>query len=1270
MLLNVSLMAQTVINGERIDGTKYDELWDKFEYFDLFELNSHAIHQAVSSQTESNYLNLKLGEFDWSMELFPNEVHSQDASALVYDGEKATKVALPGIMTYKGQLKGNAHSRVDMTITENMIIGIIDDGKNHFFIEKAHNILDKAGQNEYIVYNTNSVIDNPHLSCGMDEVHNREENINKSEIESIESSACYEVIIGLATDAGMATKHGGPFGAQAHAIGILTLVQNNYDNEFLHEIKFVIGAHFNASGSDPGAWNFSSIGNLLGSFGSWANGGGFGTTAYNVATLWTSRSYGGVIGLAWVNALCGGNRYNICVDFSGNSNSLRNLQAHELGHNFGLTHDGSGSPHIMAPAVNGSNTWSSQSVSQMNGNIPFSCMGGCIGVNPPIADFTATPTMGCAPMVVQFTDLSSNNPSSWRWTFIGGVPATSTQQNPVVNYPNPGSFNVQLEVSNQGGSTVEIKNFFIDVGTVPIPNFSSAVVLDEVHFQDESIVYGAANYLWDFGDGNFSTDVNPSHKYDLDGTYVVKLTIETLCGTRVIQKTINVVTPPTAEFSADTTNLCIGTSIQFTNLSSYNAETYQWVFHGGSPMTSSMENPTVRYDSAGVFTVELIARNTRYQDVEKKTAYIRVDSQNIAEFSADIDLDLLEVDFTTETPNARSFKWLFGDGSMSSSKDPSHTYAKDSIYTVTLITGNYCGDDTTVQTITVGRLPEADFSADQTMGCLPVEVEFEDLSSDNTTRRVWKFEGGDPASSTEENPTVEYDAVGTYKVTLIAINGLGNDTSIQEDYITIEDTPLSDFDFTRNGFEISFMNNSQNATSYSWDFGDGNQSMDENPTHMYGGDGDYNVVLIVENGCGRDTIEKEVSISNFPNANFTANVFSGCVPLTVDFENLSSTNTESVEWIIPGASPGTTTDVDPSITFNNPGLYRVTLIAKNGFGNDTVVRRDYIEVLDVPEAGFTQTTNGFNVDFTSDSKYGKTFMWFFGDGATSDLENPSHVYTDEGVYTVMLVVSNQCGNDTIETEVTVTPRPIVAFTSDVTEICVGDTVNYMDMSANTPTSWTWSFEGGDPDMSSDQNPTVVYKTAGEYRVQLEATNGFGSNESVVDEYVTVYDNPVSLFDYETQGIRVNFINESEQYGEVTWEFGDGETSNEVDPSHLYKRPGTYTVTLTVNNPCGESVFTTEVSVKFNGLDIFNLNPPPSPNPTNGNVVIEHFGEPSVSMIIRIAGLDGQMYEVFEGDFTYGHIKENLDLSFLTEGTYFMFIQTEGNVRMEKIVIQK
>ena len=169
-----------------------------------------------------------------------------------------------------------------------------------------------------------------------------------------------------------------------------------------------------------------------------------------------------------------------------------------------------------------------------------------------------------------------------------------------------------------------------------------------------------------------------------------------------------------------------------------------------------------------------------------------------------------------------------------------------------------------------------------------------------------------------------------------------------------------------------------------------------------------------------------------------------------------------------------------------------------------------------PVAEFTadKTTifEGQSVQFSDTSVNNPTsWSWDFGDGGNSTDQNPSHTYIPPGTYTVTLTATNAAGSDT-ETKVdyitVLLPQPPIAdFTASATSISVGDNVTFTDQSLNIPTSWDWTFEGGTPATSTDQNPTVTYNTVGTYNVTLVATNAQGSDSETKFDYINVAEEP-------------------------------------------------------------------------------------------------------------------------------------------------------------------
>ena len=798
----------------------------------------------------------------------------------------------------------------------------------------------------------------------------------------------------------------------------------------------------------------------------------------------------------------------------------------------------------------------------------------CEVILPPIADFNASQTQGCVPMTVNFTDLSTNAPTSWFWTFPGGIPSSSTQQNPTILYSTPGMHNVTLVSTNSAGSDSKFQGQYIQVEDIPTSDFD--YIANGTMYIFNNLSVGGTNYTWLFGDGNTSNEMNPVHDYGTGGTYEVSLIVTNNCGVVTSVQTITIETQPVAGFTANLTSGCSPLTVQFTDQSSSNVTSWLWDFPGGTPSTSVDQNPSVTYNAPGVYSVDLTVTNPSGSDMITQTDYITVDDVPSANFTQVT--NGLSVDFTNTSTNADSYSWNFGDGNSSTETNPTHTYSADGNYDVVLAATNDCGSVTSTQTVTISTLPIANFEADVTSGCVALTVQFSDLSSSNTTSWSWSFPGGTPSTSTEQNPVVVYNSAGEYSVTLVASNSTGDNTITQTNYISVDDVPSAGFSQTSIGQTATFTNTSTNANSYNWDFGDGNSSTETNPTHTYSADGNYDVVLTATNDCGSVTSTQTVNISNAPSAGFGANVTSGCVSLSVQFTDQSSSNTTGWNWSFPGGNPSSSTEQNPTVVYDNAGTYSVTLEATNAIGNSIVTQTDYIFVDDVPMASFTQNVNGLNVDFTNTSTNGDSYNWDFGDGNNSSDFSPSHTYGMDGIYDVILSVTNNCGTVTTMTTVAIVTPPTAGFGANVTSGCADLTVQFTDQSSSNTVSWNWSFVGGNPSSSTLQNPTVIYENAGTYSVILTVTNPAGN--SMVEEmnYIVVDDVPIAGFTADANAYNVDFTNTTTNATSYSWDFGDGNNSSETNPSHTYLDDGMYDVVLTATNNCGSVTFTQTINI--------------------------------------------------------------------------------------------
>ncbi|MEM6964471.1 MAG: PKD domain-containing protein [Bacteroidota bacterium] len=301
--------------------------------------------------------------------------------------------------------------------------------------------------------------------------------------------------------------------------------------------------------------------------------------------------------------------------------------------------------------------------------------------------------------------------------------------------------------------------------------------------------------------------------------------------------------------------------------------------------------------------------------------------------------------------------------------------------------------------------------------CAPATIQFMDESGGTVDTWNWTFSDGAPNTSTIQNPAITFNNPGTHEITLMVTNAAGSNTFTME--ITLDGTPSASFSSDVDILTTTFTNTTTNATSYFWDFGDGNSSTMENPIHEYDVAGNYTVILSATNDCGTVTFTQQVEVVG-PQAvaNFSSSEIDGCVPFTVNFEDLSLGNPTSWAWEFPGGNPATSTEENPTVTYTTAGVYDVILTVSNPAGQATVEQTDYINIGEAPTADFTPSidVNG-TVTFNNNSTLGDTYEWLFGDGNSSNEETPAHTYDSSALYTVQLVVTNPCGNDTTSQEI-------------------------------------------------------------------------------------------------------------------------------------------------------------------------------------------------------------------------------------------------------------
>ena len=456
----------------------------------------------------------------------------------------------------------------------------------------------------------------------------------------------------------------------------------------------------------------------------------------------------------------------------------------------------------------------------------------------PTANFSASNVSGCAPLLVNFTDQSSNAPTNWRWTLGNGT--NSISQNPSVVYFDPGTYTVKLVARNANGSDSLTRVAFITVYAKPTVDFSGSTLTGcaqrlTTTFTDLSLPGSGtiSSRQWDLGDGTFSSFQSPTHTYNSTGNFNVSLMVKNSFGCQnSLTRTayITAVGKPVSNFTAPVTSSCGAPfTVNFQNTTTGTGNlSFLWSFGDGT--TSTDLNPTKTYNTAGTYTVRLIATNeTGCKDTIIKSNFIRVGSvrTNFTIPAAICVNSTLNIVNNTNPTTALS-SWSFGDGTTSTDFNPSKIYTTPGSYTIKLVNDFGACRDSITKNIIVRSVPTAEFSADPLTTCDTILAVQFDNQSINGSSFVWTF--GDSSTSTITNPLHTYRSINdkffTVSLSVTAANGCKASVT-KNNYISIKRPSVSITNFPAAGCAplafspIPVIDSIFTVASYFWDFGDG-----------------------------------------------------------------------------------------------------------------------------------------------------------------------------------------------------------------------------------------------------------------------------------------------------------------------------------------------------------------------------------------------------------------------------------------------------------------
>ncbi|HEX5003510.1 MAG TPA: PKD domain-containing protein, partial [Bacteroidia bacterium] len=615
-------------------------------------------------------------------------------------------------------------------------------------------------------------------------------------------------------------------------------------------------------------------------------------------------------------------------------------------------------------------------------------------------------------------------------------------------YTVPGTYYITLHVTNQGGCTDSITKSVI-VHDVPVAAATASDTLScgpmDVTFGNTST--GATGYYWNFGDGTTSTAASPVHNYSNPGTYSVILVTSNAFGcsdTLILPQQIVIKKKPVAAFTAQTLSGCTPFNAGVTNNSSQlQNPVYNWNF--GNGLVSQQANPSVNYTTGGNYQLTLIVTNDN-GCADTASQQITANTNPVASASTTdtVGCNPHAVIFSNTSQSGTSWLWNFGDGTTSASQSPSHSYSQSGTYTVSLIvTGAGGCADTTVLTspVTVYKTPVASFTPSALSGCTSLQVSFTNTSTQlDNPAYLWNF--GNGSTSTLANPTTTYVQDGNFAAELIVTNQGGCSDSAQM-IINSNLTPMANATVSANQgcvpLTCTFTNNSQNAASYLWIFGDGTSSSVQDPQHTYTNPGTYQPYLVAWSAAGCiDTFYFAAPIvtNAVPVAGFTVDENAGCAGTQFNFTQTSTPATGlTYSWNIGG---NVYSGANPAVVLNVPGIYSVTLIVTNASGcSDTITEPNYIQVYDllpppvspilsVSVKSDTQVDitwlNSAALDLGAYVLYrlntitGQFVEIYRDNNPQNSATNVTSVYTDGGLstlsttYTYILETIDQCGN--------------------------------------------------------------------------------------------------------------------------------------------------------------------------------------------------------------------------------------------------------------------